>query len=203
MKQILLFTIISLSSLLIISCVSQNRLQTSTDFQAFDKAFAQLDEWDNVSSRNTNWALGRLHEVETPILKNELFYTVFDTSAMTYRYWEDRIYAEAKINLPRKHTGYFVTRQTEDITYDRTTVLIIVDKNYNYVQDFIFSEFIGYEGYITETQSKMIRQNKNDIIIQTNQNESYFNYEAEEQVEKTIILTRIWMKNQFVEVDKK
>ena len=201
MKATTSIIIICFSIICLLSCVSQSRLKTSTDFQQFDNAFAQQNWTDTLDSRKTDWAKGYSYEIKTPILKNELFYAVFDTSEMTYRYWEDRIYAEAKIDLPNKQTGYFVSRQTEDITYDRTTVLVIVDKDYNYVQDFVFSEFIGYEGYITETQSQLNYNTKMHLVIHSYKNESYFDYEKEEQIENEMAFRKVWLNNQFYPVD--
>lgn len=166
------------------NCKSPQQTVTNKAFHQFDKYFKVLQWSDTLDSRKTNWALGHLYEVTSPIISNDIFYETVDTAKMNYDLYEPRLYAEGKIQLSSKYTGYFMTRQMEDITYDRTTLLLVFDENQNFVQDVVFSEFIGYEGFITETQSKLFKNKKGVWQIESERNESRFDAVNQEYIEK-------------------
>jgi hypothetical protein len=166
------------------NCKPTQQTVTNKAFNQFDQYFEALEWADTLDSRKTDWALGRSHEVNSPIISDTIFHETVDTAKMDYVLYETRLYAEGKIQLSPKYTGYFMTRQMEDITYDRTTLLLVFDENKNFVQDVVFSEFIGYEGFVTGTQSKLFK-NKNGILrIESERNESYYDAENQEYIEK-------------------
>lgn len=173
------------SVLIFLNCQSTKSGFSDNNFQAFDRYFSMLKWTDTLDSKNTDWALGHIHEVNSPRLPDSIFYAAIDTAKMNYKFYDAWFYAEGKIDLPNQNTGYFLTRQMEDITYDRTTLLLVFDKNKQFVQDIVFSEFIGYEGFITETQSKLFKNEKGFLQIESVANESYYDAENQEYIEKT------------------
>ncbi|MFT6149678.1 MAG: hypothetical protein ACJAUH_002372 [Saprospiraceae bacterium] len=166
------------------NCQATKNNFTKEDFYKFDNYFSILEWSDTLDTRKTELTLGQLHEVGSPIISDNIFYTVIDTSKLEYKRWDERLYAEGKMELSNTHTAYFVTRQMDDITYDRTTLILVFNKNHQFVQDLIFSEFIGYEGFITETESKLFKSENGYWQIESEKSESYFNPEKEEQIEK-------------------
>lgn len=183
---------------LIIACQSQNKSVGNTNFQQFDHYFSTITWQDTFNTKNTDFALGYSYEIKVPLIADSVFYQAIDTVLLENNHWDNRIYAEGKIQLPNQYIGYFTTRQTDDISYDRTTNLLIFDKNNRFVQDFIFSEFIGYEGYITSTHSKLFKNDNGILMIQSQKEESYFDYEKEEHIEKSETMVKQWKNGKFV-----
>jgi hypothetical protein len=172
------------SVIVFMSCQSTKTGFSDNNFQTFDRYFSTIKWTDTLDSKNTDWALGRIHEVKSPILPDNVFYATVDTANMSYKMYESRFFAEGKIDLPNGNTGYFVTRQTEDVTYDKTTLLIVFNKDLELVQDVTFSEFIGYGGFITETQSKLFKDENGVWRINSEKSESTYIAEKEEVVKK-------------------
>ena len=166
------------------NCKPTQQTVSNKAFHQFDQYFETLEWADTLDSRKTDWALGYSHEVNSPIISDNVFYETVDTAKMDYDLYNARLYAEGKIQLSPKYTAYFMTRQMEDITYDRTTLLLIFDDHQNFVQDVVFSEFIGYEGFVTGTQSKLFKNKKGVWQIESERNESHFDAENQEYIEK-------------------
>jgi hypothetical protein len=166
------------------NCKPTQQTITNKAFNQFDQYFEALEWADTLDSRKTDWALGRSHEVNSPIISDKVFYETVDTAKMDYDLYNPRLYAEGKIKLSEKYTAYFMTRQMDDITYDRTTLLLVFDTHQNFVQDVVFSEFVGYEGFITETQSRLFKNEKGVWQIESERNESYYDAENQEYIEK-------------------
>jgi hypothetical protein len=171
------------SVIIFLNCQSTKNGFSDNNFQRFDHYFSTIKWIDTLNSRNTDWALGHSHEVNSPILPDSIFHTTVDTAKMSYEIYESRLFAEGKIDLPNGNTGYFVTRQMDDITYDRTTLLIVFNKNQKFVQDVIFSEFIGYEGFVTDTHSQLFKDKNGVWRIESEIAESRFDAENQEYIE--------------------
>ncbi len=193
MKTIILALIICLS----ISCVKTSDKLASDNFQQFDQFFNELEWKDTLDSKNRNWALGYLYEITAPILSPVTLYSVIDTADFQYNI-EDRLYAEGKMQLTNGNTAYFISRQYEDITYDRSTFLFIFNKKNEFIQVFLFSEFIGYEGSVSETQSQLFQTKTGDYVITTATETGYFDITAQEMIETKKIIRKQWKNHKFV-----
>jgi hypothetical protein len=177
--------IILFSGIIFFSC--QESIVITNQFSVFEAQFQKLEAADTINSIEKGWAQGRLYEVESPLLSDSLFYNIIDTSKLAYKRWDERLYAEGKIKLDENRTGFFVARQYEDITYDRTTLLLIFNKGV-FEKEIIFSEFVGYESTINEIQSKLFKNEKNDWAIIRETHQSTYNYEpGKRKIERFVI----------------
>lgn len=177
MKAVL---IILLSVIVMTSC--KESVEVVDEFAVFKEVFQQLDLTDTLNSVAKGWAKGRLYEVESPLLSDSLFYNVVDTSELNYKRWDERLYAEGRIKFDENRTGFFLTRQYEDITHDRTTLLLIFNKE-TFEKDIVFSEFVGYESEINEIQSKLFKNENGEWTMIRTMNNSYYDIESGESIE--------------------
>lgn len=169
---------------IVIFCSCEKNPSKIAEFSVFERQFQNIEFVDTIDSREKGWAEGSLYEVKSSLLVDSLFYNFIDTSKLTYKRWDERLYAEGKIQLDENRTAFFISRQYEDITYDRTTLLLIFNKAV-FEKDILFSEFVGYESAINETQSKLFKDEKGNWTIIRRTNSSYYDMEMENTVENS------------------